>query len=51
MRGSGYKPDNYIGIIDQEVRWIFKSKNRNDLKEITKVLEPYKKEIEGIVAE
>jgi hypothetical protein len=43
--------NNYIGIIDQEGRRIFKSKNRNDLKEIAKVLEPYKKEIEGIVVE
>jgi transposase len=43
--------NNYIGIIDQENRRIFKKKTINDLSEITKSLYPYKKEIQGIVVE
>ena len=43
--------NNYIGILDEEDRRVFKRKNRNDIKEITRVLEPYQEEIEGIVVE
>lgn len=39
--------NNYIGIVNEEDRRVFKKKSGNDLKEITKVLEPYKEEIEG----
>ena len=34
--------NNYIGIIDQEDRRVFKKKSINDLTEITKTLYPYK---------
>ena len=43
--------NNYIWILDEEDRRVFKRKNRNDIKEITRVLEPYQGEIEGIVVE
>jgi transposase len=43
--------NNYIGIIDQENRRVFKKKSINDLSEITKTLYPYKREIQGIVVE
>jgi len=43
--------NNYIGILDEEDRRVFKRKNRNDIKEITRVLEPYQEEIKGIVVE
>ena len=43
--------NNFIGIIDQENRRVFKKKSINDLSEITKTLYPYKKEIQGIVVE
>jgi len=42
---------NYIGIIDQENRRVFKKKSINDLLEITKTLYPYKREIQGIAVE
>ncbi|QII14227.1 transposase [Candidatus Kuenenia stuttgartiensis] len=43
--------NNYIGILDEEDRKVFKRRNRNDINEIKRVLEPYKKEIKGIVVE
>jgi len=43
--------NNFIGIIDQENRRVFKKKSINDLSEITKTLYPYKREIQGIVVE
>lgn len=43
--------NNYIGIIDEEDRRICKKKSGNDPREITKVLEPYKENREGIVVE
>jgi transposase len=43
--------NNYIGIIDQENRRVFKKKTINDLSEIIKALYPYKREIQGIVVE
>jgi len=45
--------NNYIGILDEEDRRVFKRKNRNDIKEITRVLEPYQEEIEviGVLSE
>ena len=36
-----------MGILDEEDRKIFKRKNRNDINDGKKVLEPYKKEIKG----
>lgn len=43
--------NNYIGILDEEDRKIFKRRNRNDINEVKRVLEPYKGEIKGIVVE
>jgi transposase len=43
--------NNFIGIIDQANRRVFKKKSVNDLSEITKILYPYKREIQGIVVE
>ena len=43
--------NNFIGIIDQDNRRVFKKKSVNDLSEITKTLYPYKREIQGIVVE
>ena len=43
--------NNFIGIIDQENRRVFKKKSINDLSEITKTLYTYKREIQGIVVE
>ena len=43
--------NNFIGIIDQDNRRVFKKKSINDLSEITKTLYPYKREIQGIAVE
>ncbi|MCP5005567.1 MAG: IS110 family transposase [Planctomycetes bacterium] len=43
--------NNFIGIIDEENRRVFKKKTINDLSEITKTLYPYKSQIQGIVVE
>jgi hypothetical protein len=46
-----YSNNNYIGIIDQENRRVFKKKSINDLSEITKTLYSYKREIQGVAVE
>ena len=42
---------SYIAVIDKDNNRIFKKKVRNNLKEILKILTPFKKQIKGIVVE
>jgi len=42
---------SYLGIINNEDREVYKREHRNDLGEILGVLEPYKKDIVGVVVE
>jgi transposase len=43
--------NNYLGIIDEENKIVYKHKLRNELRQILEVLEPFKQEMEGIVVE
>ncbi len=43
--------NNYLGIIDEENRTVFKKKVQNDLGKILQILEPFEKNIAGIVVE
>ena len=43
--------NNYICIIDQENRSVFKKKTINNLTEITKTLYPYKEKMQGLLVE
>jgi transposase len=46
-----HSSNSYIAIIDNENRRVFKKKVKNDLQNILQVLEPYRKQIKGIVVE
>jgi len=43
--------NNYIGIIDECNKRVFKKKVRNDLKTVLWELEPYRSGMEGVVVE
>lgn len=43
--------NNYLGIIDEENRTVFKKKVHNDLGKVLHTLEPFEKNIAGIVVE
>jgi transposase len=43
--------NNYLGIIDKDEKKVFKMKNPNELPKILVALEPYRKQLEGIVIE
>ncbi len=43
--------NNYLGIIDQKDKRVYKKKLPNALSEVLKELEPYRKELEGVVVE
>ena len=40
--------NSYIAVIDTDNNRIFKKKARNNLKEILKILSPFKEQIKGI---
>jgi len=42
---------NYLGIVNEENRIVFKGKLTNDLRKILIVLEPFRQETEGVVLE
>jgi len=46
-----HSSNNYLGIIDEEDKRIYKQKLSNDLREVLSALEPFKEEIEGVVVE
>lgn len=46
-----HSSNNYLGIIDEEDKRIYKQKLSNDLRKVLSVLEPFKEEIEGVVVE
>ena len=46
-----HSDSNYTGVIDKEDSRIFGKKLPNDIAVILKALEPFKKEIEGVVVE
>ncbi len=46
-----YSYNNYLGIIDNKEKRVYKKKLVNDLDEVLKALKPYRKDIEGIVVE
>ena len=46
-----HSDNNYTGVIDKEDSRIFGKKLPNDLDGILKTLEPFRKEIQGIVVE
>ncbi len=43
--------NHYLGIIDEENKVLFKHKVANDLRKTLSCLEPFRKEIEGVVVE
>jgi len=43
--------NNYLGIIDQKDKRVYKKKLPNELSKVLEGLEPYRKEIEGVVVE
>ncbi|MEW6417686.1 MAG: IS110 family transposase [Nitrospirota bacterium] len=43
--------NNYLGIIDQKDKRVYKKKLPNALSEVLKELEPYRKELEGVAVE
>jgi hypothetical protein len=45
-----HSSNNYLGIIDEEDKRIYKHKLSNDLRQVLNALEPFKEEIEGVVA-
>jgi len=46
-----HSSNNYLGIIDEEDKRIYKQKLSNDLRKVLSALEPFKEEIEGVVVE
>ena len=46
-----HSSNNYLGIIDEEDRRLFQKKLPNQLERILPVLEPFKKDLEGLVVE
>lgn len=43
--------NNYLGIIDQKDKRVYKKKLPNELSKVLEELEPYRKEMEGVVVE
>jgi transposase len=43
--------NNYLGIIDQKDKRVYKKKLPNELSEVLRALDPYRQELEGIVVE
>ncbi len=43
--------NNYLGIIDQKDKRVYKKKLPNELSKVLEGLEPYRKEMEGVVVE
>lgn len=43
--------NNYLGILDEDNKKVYKKKLPNELSEVLRVLKPYKKKMEGIVVE
>ena len=43
--------NNYLGIMDKKEKKVYKKKLPNDLSEVLKALNPYRKDLEGIVVE
>jgi transposase len=43
--------NNYLGIIDQKDQRVYKKKLPNELSKVLEELEPYRKEMEGVVVE
>jgi hypothetical protein len=43
--------NSYIAVIDTDNNRTFKKKARNNLKEILKILTPFKEQIKGVVVE
>lgn len=43
--------NNYLGIMDKKEKKVYKKKLPNDLAEVLKALNPYRKDLEGIVVE
>ena len=46
-----HSTNSYVAIIDNDNRRVFKKKTKNDLGLVLQVLEPYRKQIKGIVVE
>lgn len=46
-----HSSNSYLGIVDNKDRVVYKGKQKNDLGGILGVLEPYQKDIEGVVVE
>lgn len=46
-----HSSNSYLGIVDNKDRVVYKGKQKNDLGGILGVLEPYRKDIEGVVVE
>jgi transposase len=46
-----HSSNNYLGILNQEDKRIYKKKLSNDLRKVLTALEPFKEEIEGVVVE
>ncbi len=46
-----HSSNNYLGIIDEEDKRIYRHKLSNDLREVLNALEPFEEEIEGVVVE
>jgi len=46
-----HSSNSYIAIIDNDNKRVFKKKVKNDLQNVLHVVEPYGKEIKGIVVE
>jgi len=43
--------NNYLGIMDKKEKKVYKKKLPNDLSEVLKALNPYRKDLEGLVVE
>jgi hypothetical protein len=46
-----HSDNNYIAIIDNDNRRVFKKKTKNDLRLTRRALKPYRDQIKGIVVE
>lgn len=46
-----HSTNNFIGIIDQEDTRLYSKRHENNLKQVLKVLKPYKKNLQGVVIE
>ena len=46
-----HSSNSYMAIIDNENRRVFKKKVKNDLQNVVQVVEPYRRQIKGIVVE